>query len=217
MGRSISYDCAHMGRQPLGCDRRSWTDALIYNAGHLVGATWVRYFVKTIVLLSAALLIVVMVGVMMPAVTLHSKALTLKASPPEVFEVLSDFEAIRGPNRNTVNIEFLSKQDGNEAIVHTTFCDVRVTVNTIESRPPDRLVRIFNDAASPFCGSWTYAITETPGGCRVCVTQRSSIRKPLLRVIHRVIGPTALLERHLKDVARRFGETPGLQQCLQND
>ena len=110
-------------------------------------------------------------------------------------------------NRNTEKVEILPPVGGNEATKQSFKGGMVMTIITAESAPPHHLVRTLGDANGPFVGSWTCEISPAGAGSKVVLTEVAEFENPFFRVITRIFGQTKYMDEHLKDLAKKFGET----------
>ena len=89
--------------------------------------------------------------------------------------------------------------------------DSSTPVKVLESTPPSRLVTRVTEAEKNFGGTWTIAITATPGGSDVTVTEDGWVANPIFRVVSRyLMGHHATMDGVLTQVAKSLGEKPAL-------
>jgi|GEM_PF-817684 len=166
-------------------------------------------------ILSAFLSVVVVaiaLSFSLPAKTKLTRAIALKQTPEAVFTVLSDTEKFPTWNRHLEKIEMLPPLNGKEAVRQTFKNGATMTVVTTESLAPTHLVRSIRAVSgNAFSGLWTYDITPTNDGCEVALTQKSQVPSRLGRLMVWLSGSTKYIDRHLVDLARRFGEKPRIR------
>lgn len=164
---------------------------------------WLGRILGFLVLVSVLLL---GIAFALPAQTEHTRAVELKQAPVAVFTAVSDVQKLPEWNRRLSKIDILPPIDGKETVRETFKDGMTMTVVNTESLSPTHFVREIRETNAPFRGSWTYEIAPTNDGCKVSVTEKSSISNPLFRLLMRLIGPTRFLDEHLVDLARHFGE-----------
>ena len=78
------------------------------------------------------------------------------------------------------------------------------------SEVPKKLVRRIASDDLGFGGDWQYVITPTSeGGCQLTITEFGKVPNPLFRFMSKYIfGQTATMEKYMKALAAKFGETP---------
>jgi hypothetical protein len=81
-----------------------------------------------------------------------------------------------------------------------------VAFETVESRPPQRLVRkVVGERA--FGGTWTYEIEPRGIGSALTVTEDGEIYNAFFRFMSKyVIGHHRTIDGYMKELRRRFGE-----------
>ncbi len=166
-----------------------------------------KWILRILGLVVFVVVIVLIIGLALPAKTAHTRTITLKQPPAKVFAVLADVQDMPKWNRNMVKVEMLAPVDGKETTRQTFRGGMTMIITTAVSVPPAHLVRELGDAHGPFSGSWSYGIVAVPGGSQVALTEQSKIPNPFFRVMVKIFGPTKYIDEHLQDLAKYFGET----------
>jgi hypothetical protein len=82
-----------------------------------------------------------------------------------------------------------------------------VPVDVLEQDPPRRQVTRVKDTEKMFGGTWTIAITPTPEGATLTITENGWVANPIFRFMSRfVIGHHATIDGVLKQVAGSLNE-----------
>jgi hypothetical protein len=137
--------------------------------------------------LAALVVLVALVGAMLPRDHKASRTLAVRRTPEEVWALVSD-------------PAWAKNATGQE-----------VAVETVEARPPTRLVSRIADPTLPFGGTWTYDIAKTPSGATLTITEDGFVSNPIFRFVSRfVMGHHATMDTYLKNVAKKFDEPPTL-------
>ncbi|HEY2615305.1 MAG TPA: SRPBCC family protein [Chthoniobacterales bacterium] len=166
-----------------------------------------KIFLRLVILLILLVVTAYLIGSAIPAHQTHTRVITVRQTPENVFALLSDLPNFPKWNRNTVKLEMLPPIEGKEATRQTFKGNLVMTIVTSESTPPTRLVRSMGDNRGPFEGSWTYEISRTADGSQIVLTERSTMKNPLYRLMRKMFGPTKYMDEHLQDIAKNFGET----------
>jgi hypothetical protein len=75
--------------------------------------------------------------------------------------------------------------------------------------PQRRLVGKITDRKLPFGGTWTFEIAPVPEGATLRITENGFVSNPVFRFMSRfVFGYTDEMEKYLRSLAKKFGETP---------
>jgi hypothetical protein len=86
-----------------------------------------------------------------------------------------------------------------------------VPADTIESRPPNRLVTKVKDTEKMFGGTWTFDISPADRGSAVTITEDGWVANPIFRFMAKyVFGHHATMDATLKQVAKALDEKPVL-------
>lgn len=158
----------------------------------------------------AVVIVVAIIGALLPREHVATRALHVKRSPVEVWTLITDVGAFTSWRPDVKSVERLPDRDGRAAWVERAG-GMAVPLETVESVPPQRLVLRIADPKLPFGGAWTYAITPTPQGSTLTITENGYVSNPIFRFASRfVFGHTATIDGYLKNVAKRFNEEAAL-------
>jgi len=166
-----------------------------------------KWVLRLFVFLVGLVVAIFLVGVALPAKSIHTRTITLRQPPEKVFDVLADAQGLPKWNRNMEKVQMLPPVDGKETMRQTFKGGMEMTIVTTESLAPSHLVRAMHNPRSPFQGLWRYQILANDGGSRVALIEQSEVSNPFFRIMLRVFGPTKYMDQHLKGLAKYFGET----------
>ena len=166
-----------------------------------------KWFARLAVALALIIAAMVVVAFASPALTKHTRAITLKETPEAIFAVLADVQKMPEWNRNLAAVEVLPPADGKETTQQTFKNGMKMTIVTTENLSPTHLVRAMRaDDGAPFIGTWTYEITPVETGSKVTLIEVAEIKNPMFRLMVRLFGPTKYMDEHLVDLARHLGD-----------
>ena len=84
----------------------------------------------------------------------------------------------------------------------------RMSYETVESIPNQKLVRLIVDSGGPFGGTWTYSLHPEGAGTRITITEDGWVSNPIFKVVGKfIIGYHATMENYLKHLSAKFGES----------
>jgi hypothetical protein len=85
----------------------------------------------------------------------------------------------------------------------------RITYQAVEAVPDKRFVVRIADRNLPFGGTWSYDVAPAPGGgSELRISEDGEIYNVIYRVVsHFFLGYTATMERYLRDLGAKFGQT----------
>jgi Polyketide cyclase / dehydrase and lipid transport len=155
--------------------------------------------------LFALVAIVAIVGAMLPQSHRATRSARFRQKPEAVYA------AIAGPSDWRSDVKASGtlpdgrwwEQDGHNN---------RVTFELVEDRPPSRRVTHIADKGLPFGGTWTLEIAPAPDGCTLRITEDGEIYNVIFRFVARFfMGYTGSMETYLRDLGRKFGETPAIE------
>lgn len=137
--------------------------------------------------LAAVTALVALAGAMLPRNHTASRTLSIRRTPEEIWTLVSD----PAWNRDATG------QD--------------LPVETVESRPPHRLVTRIADPTLPFGGTWSFDIARTDTGATLTITEDGFVKNPIFRFVSKfVMGHHRTIDGYLRRVASKFNETATL-------
>lgn len=158
--------------------------------------------------LVAVVAIVILVGTLLPRDHVASLTTRIAATPDAAWQAVTNLEGQTSWRTGLQRVEVLPGVDGKPAW-REHLADMALTMVIDEAQPPRRLVTRIADTNLPFGGSWEYDIQPDGAGSRVTITERGSVYNPVFRFVSRfVMGHTATIDRYLRDLGGKFGETP---------
>ena len=163
--------------------------------------------------LVAALLVVMLVGLMLPKAHRASRAARFSASPETIWAVLIDYSKYPTWRTNLKSVEALPAVNGMAAWREIGMRGQAIPFVIVESDAPRRMKTKINDSGLPFGGTWTFEVTPTgDGGSVVRITEDGEVYNPVFRFVSRYfMGYTATIDSYLKALGAKFGETPTLE------
>jgi hypothetical protein len=150
--------------------------------------------------------VVVIVGSLLPKQHVAARAISVRRKPDEVFELISDFKASPSWRPDVQTVELLPSREEHIRYREKGRNGI-ITMEVVESRPPQRLIVQIADKNLPFGGIWIFDISPTESGCRLNITERGEVYNPIFRVVSRFfLGYHRTIDTYLGNVSRRFGE-----------
>jgi polyketide cyclase/dehydrase/lipid transport protein len=150
------------------------------------------------VIVAALIAIVVVVGALLPKHHSATRSAFIKASPEQVFELISGPQDWRTDLKSYAVID----QDGKHFVRETDRHGQTITYERIEFTPPTLLKSRIADRNLAFGGGWTWRIEQQNGGCIVTITEDGEIYNPVFRFVSRfVIGYTKTIDSYLRQLA----------------
>jgi uncharacterized protein YndB with AHSA1/START domain len=169
-----------------------------------------RYALIVAGALGFIVLVVLLVGWMLPVGHRATREATYRATPEQVFKLITDVEAFPQWRPSVKEVEVLPAVNG-----HAQFREIGKNGSIlfeIDSLVPNqRLVTRIADRSLPFGGKWTYELTPRGDSTTLRITEDGEVYNPVFRFVSRfVFGHTATIDQYLSDVGRRFTQ-PGKQ------
>jgi len=166
----------------------------------------IKWTLVVIGVLVVLLLVVLAAGATLPREHTASRSAVYQRPPEEVWEAITDVDAMPGWRSDVDSVEHLPDRDGNP-VWQETGAYGPMPMERVEAVPGRRLVLRIADPALPFGGTWTYELDPVDGGTRLTITEDGHVDNVLFRFMSRfVFGHTATMEGYLRDLGRHFGE-----------
>jgi uncharacterized protein YndB with AHSA1/START domain len=154
----------------------------------------------------AVALIITAIGALLPKGHVASRSAVFNQSAESVWHAITDVESFTSWRTDLKSVERLPDKGG-RMVWRETSSQGAMTIEVVESSPPQRLVCRIADPDLPFGGTWTYELAEAGAGTRLTITENGEIYNPIFRFMARFIfGYTSTLETYLKGLGKKFGE-----------
>jgi hypothetical protein len=151
--------------------------------------------------------VITVVGSLLPARHVASRAARYTTPPDSLWGTLSDFPNMPGWAPELTRVERLPDRDGHPVWLHVG-SRWSAPMELIEFEPPRRFTTRIADPELPFGGTWTYEVVPTGAGATVTITERGEVGNPMMRFLSRfVFGQTSTIDAYLEALGRKHGET----------
>jgi hypothetical protein len=138
--------------------------------------------------------LVMVVGALLPKHHVATRVATFKATPEQVFHLISGPQDWRTDLKNYQ----VFTENGRGMRREISKNGQTLTMEFVESQPPWLLKSRISDKNLPFGGSWTYRIEARNDGCALTITEDGEVYNPVFRFISRfVIGHTRTIDNYL--------------------
>jgi hypothetical protein len=173
-----------------------------------------RVLIVVLIVISFILAVPV-VGLFLPRGHVVARTITLHQSPDTVWQVITDFDAAPSWRPNVTRIEQIPTQQGFPLWREHYLGGDALTLATVESIAPARLVREIADPDLPFGGRWVHEIAPTGDSSRVTITEHGDVSNPVFRVVSRFfMDQTTTIDEYLVNLGKKFGESVAPQPGL---
>ena len=165
---------------------------------------WISFIVGG---LAALVVLAIVIGWFLPVGHTASRTARFQQPPEVVWQAITDYAAIPSWWDWSQKAERLPDREGREVWRETNKFGDAVTMETIESDPPRKLVREIVGEDLPFGGTWTWEIKPVEDGCTVTITEDGEIYNPFFRFMARfVLGYRGTMDTYLTALGKKFGE-----------
>lgn len=162
--------------------------------------------------LAGMALLVAVIGWLLPKDHVATRAARYHQPPEAIWKVLADVDASPSWREGLKSVKHLPDRNGLPVYVEVTTMG-EIPLETVELTPPRKLVRRIADPRLPFGGTWTFEITPKADGATLRITEHGWISNPIFRFLTRfAFGYAGQIEIYLKSLARKFGETPRIEE-----
>lgn len=155
--------------------------------------------------LAALVLLAAGIGALLDPDHVAARRAVFARAPAQVWATIVDFEHAASWRRDVSKVE-VTRGDTVRFVEHTRHGATPMAVDELE--PERRMVVRIDDPALPFSGSWTFELQPTDGGTALTITERGSVKNPIIRLLGKLFfDPSATATRYLEDLGTSFGET----------
>ena len=164
---------------------------------------WVVVAIAAVVGMSV---LVVVVGSLLPKAHAVSRMAHFNRTQAEIWEAVSDIAGQVSWRTDLRRVERLPDRNGRQVWQETDSRGQTLTMETVESQAPRRLVRRIADEGLAFDGSWTIEVAEYGEVTSLTVTEDGEIYNPVFRFVSRFItGQTATIDQYLRALGKKLG------------
>ncbi len=158
-------------------------------------------------LLILTLAAIAYVGSRLPKTHRAASRIRLKATPEQIWEIVTDFESYPSWRPGLDRVERGPEHDGLPSWYEICARVGRVLFRVVESEAPRRLVTQIDNDHLPLSGSWIYRLEPDGEGTLLTITEWESIHNPLLRFFDRfVLSYHGVMDVYLIALAVKLGD-----------
>ena len=167
-----------------------------------------RLLIGIVVVIVVLILSVVIIGAMLPEEHHASRTLRTKQNAQTIWDTINDHGNEAKWRSDVESVVSLGEREGRPVWQENYKDGNKVTLMTTESKPPTRMVRELTDLEGPFSGRWEIDIKPLSDGSTITITEIGKVSNPFFRFVSKyIIGHTTFMERYLKGLAGKFGES----------
>lgn len=163
----------------------------------------IKWIVRIVVVLAAALALMTLIGVALPAGHQASRSAEIAAPPETVFALIRDVEGYPKWRSGVTAVTVLDSTNGLPRFSETG--EFGPIIFRMEQADAPAFIRTrIDDPHQPFGGTWTYVLVPGAHGTLLTITEDGEAYNPLFRFLSRfVFSQTATIETYLEDVRTR--------------
>lgn len=167
-----------------------------------------RYVLIVVGVLVAIVAVVSVVGWSLPVRHQASAEKTFRATPAQLFALLTDVTAFPTWRGEVTGTELLPDVKGQRSWLERTKNGAPITYVVDRLEPNRTLVARIANTGLPFGGSWTYELEpKGEGATTLRITENGEVYNPIFRFVSRfVMGHDATIRQYLAAVGTRFPE-----------
>ena len=163
------------------------------------------WLLVTIAGAAAAIGLLALIGLALPRKHVVSRKARFRASPEALWRAIDDVASFPSWRKDITSVEVLPDREGRPRWLETSRFG-KITFERVEAVEPRRLVIRIADEGLPFGGRWIHEIEGTEDGTFLAITEEGEIRNPIFRLLSRLMGQAATIERFLKALGERLEE-----------
>ena len=146
------------------------------------------------------------IGSSLPTTSTISRRAHFNHRPETLWEIIADFQSQTVWRDGLVKVERLPNKNGRQIWRETVNQEPPLTLETVESIPPRRLVRRLSDQRVSFEHSWTLEIGEYGEVTSLTITENNEIHNPIFRFMSRIsIKRTGDIDKYIKSLGKKLG------------
>ncbi len=119
----------------------------------------------------------IIIGLLLPERYVGQLKVIYAKPPDDVWAALADFEEHPMTGKRMKSIEKLPDENGMKTWVEDMGRGEKITVKTVLSEQPTRIVREMSAASMPMSSRWEYALEPVDTGCQVTLSAETYIRQ----------------------------------------
>lgn len=153
-----------------------------------------KYLLIVLAVFALLVIAIVVIGAMLPKRHTATRMAFLKATPEQVFALIS------GPQdwRTDLQEYKFFEEKGHRMIRETDKHGQTIIYEIVKSQPPTLLKRTIADKNLPFGGSWTWNVRPSSDGSIVAIIEDGEVYNPIFRFVSRfVMGHTRTMDNYL--------------------
>jgi hypothetical protein len=154
--------------------------------------------------LAAAILLVIVIGLLLPKAHNASRSAVFKSTPEQLFALIDGPQTWRS---NVKKYEPLSTSDGSRQWRETDNHGQTITYEAVGRRPPTLLQTRIVTPGLPYSGTWTLNLEPIGDSTVLRIREQGEVHNPVFRFVSRyVLGQTRTIETYLRDLGTATGQ-----------
>jgi uncharacterized protein YndB with AHSA1/START domain len=165
-----------------------------------------KWALVLLVVIAVVIAAVAIIGALLPKGHVAASSAEYNQTPEAIWETITDAKSFATWRPDLKEVQVLPDRNGLPVWREIGKSDT-MTLEVIESSPPNRLVMRIADPDLPFGGTWTYEVTGANGRASLRITENGEVYNVFFRFMSRFIfGHHSTIETYLKSLGKKFGE-----------
>jgi uncharacterized protein YndB with AHSA1/START domain len=171
-----------------------------------------KWILWIFVALAGLLILITLIGWLLPKDHVATRQGRYRQPPESIWKAITDVDAMPSWREGLKSVRHLPDRNGLPSHLEVTTMG-EIPMETVEMTPPRKLVARIADPKLPFGGTWTFEIASTAEGSTLRITEKGFVTNPVFRFLSQfVFGHTGTIETYLKSLAKKFCETPRIEE-----
>jgi uncharacterized protein YndB with AHSA1/START domain len=172
-----------------------------------------KWLLVVLGLIVGLVLLVVIVGALLPRQHHVTRSARYNQPPAAIWQAITDYKNFPSWRSGLVRVDTLPSKNNFDAWRESYTHDMTIPMQVDAADAPKHLVTRIADPNLPFGGTWTTEIASDGNGCIVRITEDGEVSNPFFRFVSRfIMGYTATIDTYLRDLGKKFGETPAIER-----
>lgn len=171
-----------------------------------------KWLLRILAVIVALILLIVIVGALLPKQHHVTRTAHYNQPPATIWQAITDYKNFPSWRSQLLRVDELPSKNNFDAWRERYTHNMTIPMQVEVADMPKRLVTRIDDPTLPFGGTWTTEITPDGNASIVRITEDGEVGNPIYRFVSRfMMGYTATIDTYLRDLGKKFGETPAIE------